>query len=88
MIRNAADAVRPGGRLIYSTCSSEPDENDAVVDAFLQSDSRFRPIDLNAERPAFFDALRPVLDQSGVLRTLPDVHGLEAFYGAVLRRVK
>jgi 16S rRNA (cytosine967-C5)-methyltransferase len=88
MIRNAAEAVRPGGRLIYSTCSSEPDENDAVVGAFLESDSRFTLIDLNAERPAQFDALRPVLDQSGVLRTLPDVHGLEAFYGAVLRRVK
>jgi 16S rRNA (cytosine967-C5)-methyltransferase len=88
MIRNAAEAVRPGGRLIYSTCSSEPEENDAVVSRFLQSNPGFAPIDLNVERPAYFAALRPVLDETGVLRTLPDKHGLEAFYGAVLRRVK
>ena len=88
MIRNAAQAVRPGGRLIYSTCSSEPEENDGVVSGFLQSSSGFRHVDLNVERPAHFDALHPVLDGTGALRTRPDLHGLEAFYGAVLRRVK
>jgi 16S rRNA (cytosine967-C5)-methyltransferase len=87
MIRNAAEAVRPGGRLIYSTCSSEPEENDAVVAQFLRSNDRFAAVDLNVE-PAAHVALRPVLDETGVLRTLPDKHGLEAFYGAVLRRVK
>ncbi len=88
MIRNAAQAVRPGGRLIYSTCSSEPEENDSVVSGFLRSSSGFRQVDLNVERPAHFDALHPVLDGTGALRTRPDLHGLEAFYGAVLRRVK
>jgi len=88
MIRHAAEAVRPGGRLIYSTCSSEPEENDAVVSEFLESTSSFKAIDLNAEQPPYFSALRPVLDDTGVLRTLPHKHGLEAFYGASLRRVK
>jgi 16S rRNA (cytosine967-C5)-methyltransferase len=88
MVRNAAKAVRPGGRLIYSTCSSEPDENDAVVSQFLRSHDWFRLVNLNAEHPAYFRALQPVLEESGVLRTRPDKHGLEAFYGAVLRRVK
>jgi 16S rRNA (cytosine967-C5)-methyltransferase len=88
MIRNAAEAVRPGGRLVYSTCSSEPEENDAVVSQFLRSNGEFTAIDLNVDRPVHFDALRPVLDKTGVLRTRPDEHGLEAFYGAVLRRVK
>ncbi len=88
MIRHAADAVRPGGRLIYSPCSSEPEENDAVVAAFLGAGDTFRAVDLRADRPAQFSALEPVLDDAGILRTLPHVHGLEAFYGAVLRRVK
>jgi 16S rRNA (cytosine967-C5)-methyltransferase len=88
MIRHAADAVRPGGRLIYSTCSSEPEENDQVVAMFLAANSHFEKVDLRAEKPAYFDALEPVLDDSGALRTSPAQHGLEAFYGAVLRRVK
>jgi 16S rRNA (cytosine967-C5)-methyltransferase len=88
MIRNAAETVRLGGRLIYSTCSSEPEENDAVTAAFLAADERFAQVDLRTDRPAYFDALEPVLDERGVLRTSPGQHRLEAFYGAVLRRVK
>jgi 16S rRNA (cytosine967-C5)-methyltransferase len=88
MIRQAAAAVRAGGRLIYSTCSSEPEENDAVVAGFLARSPGFRRIDLRAEHPAFFDVLEPVLDESGFLRTTPHQHGLEAFFGAVLRRVE
>ncbi len=88
MIRNAAEAVRPGGRLIYSTCSSEPEENERVVSSFLAANDNFAQIDLRADTSPYFDALEPVLDEAGVLRTSPYKHGLEAFYGAVLRRVK
>jgi 16S rRNA (cytosine967-C5)-methyltransferase len=88
MIRNAAKAVRPGGTLVYSTCSSEPEENDAVVAKFLAETPGFTPIDLRAEQSPALAALEPVLDADGVLRTSPERHGLEAFFGAPLRRVK
>ena len=88
MVRHAADTVRPGGRLVYSTCSSEPEENDAVVAEFLKANEKFQAVDLRAEKPAHFEAIAPVLDDAGFLRTTPDKHGLEAFFGAVMRRVE
>lgn len=41
LLAHAAEFVAPGGRLVYSTCSLEPDENDAVVEAFLAENSEF-----------------------------------------------
>jgi 16S rRNA (cytosine967-C5)-methyltransferase len=88
MIRNAAEAVRTGGRLIYSTCSSEPEENERVVGDFLETNDDFMSIDLRTAEGPYSDVLAPVVDEHGALRTLPHEHGLEAFYGAILRRVK
>jgi 16S rRNA (cytosine967-C5)-methyltransferase len=83
MLRHAAGAVRAGGRLIYATCSSEPEENERVADAFLAGDERFSALDAHAAAPL----LPPeVVDARGHLVTTPDRHGLEAFFGAVFER--
>jgi 16S rRNA (cytosine967-C5)-methyltransferase len=83
MLQHAADAVAPGGRLIYTTCSSEPDENDGVADAFLATTPAFAPVDARIAAPR----LPPVVvDAGGRLRTRPDLHGLDAFFGAVFER--
>ena len=83
MLGQAADAVANGGRLIYATCSSEPEENEAVADAFLAGTPQFTAVDA---RRASDDLPAAVVDSRGHLRTLPHVHGLEAFFGAVFRR--
>lgn len=44
ILANAAAIVRPGGRVIYSTCSSEPEENEAVVAAFLEAHPHFERV--------------------------------------------
>jgi 16S rRNA (cytosine967-C5)-methyltransferase len=83
MLQHAAEAVAPGGRLIYATCSSEPEENEGVVDAFLSSTDHFAPLDARAAASGLPDA---VVDGRGHLRTEPHRHGLEAFFGAAFQR--
>jgi 16S rRNA (cytosine967-C5)-methyltransferase len=83
MLQRAAETVAPGGRLIYATCSSEPEENEGVVDAFLEAAPGFasvRATDASARLPL------EVVDARGHLRTQSDAHGLEAFFGAVFQR--
>ena len=83
LLEGAAMVVAPGGRLFYATCSSEPEENEQVVSAFLERNERFALIDLRTEVPA---RLHPLLDRHGQLRTLPFAHQLEAFFAAAMVR--
>lgn len=83
MLQQSADVVAPGGRLIYATCSSEPEENEGIVEAFLRSTNRFSPVDARVAAP---DLPHAVVDAAGHLRTAPHLHGLEAFFGAVFMR--
>ena len=83
LLDRAASVVRTGGRLVYATCSSEPEENEAVVDAFLSRQPDFALIDLREDAAPL---LQLVLDDRGMLRTLPFAHGLEAFYAAAVVR--
>ena len=81
MLCRASETVRPGGRLVYATCSSEPEENEEVVDRFREEHPDY---DLIA--PDSAPGIVQVVDRDGYLRTLPFRHGVEAFFGAVLAR--
>jgi len=83
LLLRAAAVVRPGGRLVYATCSSEPEENDAVVEAFAAARPDFARVDLRADG---VPSIASLVDGRGVLRTLPFAHGLEAFFAAALIR--
>lgn len=83
MLQHAAEVVAPGGRLIYATCTSEPEENEAVAEAFLASTPEFAAVDLRREGSP---VPRAVVDEAGHLRTYPHVHGLEAFFGVLFCR--
>ena len=78
----AATLVKPGGRLVYATCSVLPEENDAIVDAFLASHDTFLERDAAS---ALAQAGVP-LDTGTRLRLLPHLHGCDGFFAAVLER--
>lgn len=84
LLARIAPLVIPGGRLIYSTCSSEPEENESVVARFLARTHDFVPVPLS--RLAGLDPrVRALATDDGFLRTAP-TDGLEAFFGAVLEK--
>jgi 16S rRNA (cytosine967-C5)-methyltransferase len=83
LLARAARCVAPGGRLVYATCSSEPEENEAVVEAFVGAHPGFH---LQHAHEIDEARLGPVTDARGMLRTLPFAHGLEAFFAAALQR--
>jgi len=79
----AARLVRPGGRLVYATCSLLAEENDAVVDAFLAAQPGFRAV--SAE--SVLEAQGVTLTTGERLRLSPDAHDTDGFFAAVLERV-
>ena len=80
IIRNAASVIRPGGFLVYATCSSEPEENEHVVHRFLKEHS-----DFGITRPAD-PVLTEFIDSHHQFKTFPFRHDLQAFYGVVMQR--
>lgn len=81
LLSRAALTVAPGGRLVYATCSSEPEENEHVVDHFIDAHPGFDATSLSPH-----PVLGRFADRRGMFRTLPFAHGLEAFFAAVLVR--
>jgi 16S rRNA (cytosine967-C5)-methyltransferase len=78
ILKNASELTKPGGKLIYSTCSMEVEENENVVDQFLELYPDFLKIRTNL--PDQF-----VTDKS-FIRTFPDRDNIDGFFVAVLER--
>jgi 16S rRNA (cytosine967-C5)-methyltransferase len=84
----AASLVKPGGLLVYATCSLEPEEGEAQAAAFLSSHTNFGHLPVEPDEIAGQDQF---LNKIGDLRTLPDMRigpetGLDGFFAARFRR--
>jgi 16S rRNA (cytosine967-C5)-methyltransferase len=77
LLLNASRVVKPGGRLVYSTCSVEPEENELVVQTFLENNINFALVDL-----PFGNALTI----QGTVRTWPQHQDTDGFFVASFKR--
>ena len=84
MIESALDALKVGGKLLYSTCSIAPEENEFVIDAILRKRNDVKIVSIAKEFgiPAYTRPYGVKLDDSlsKARRFLPQKHGLEGFF--------
>src|SRR5206468_3053245 len=83
MLGRAGEVVADGGRLVYATCSSEPEENEAVIRRFLEGHRDFA----SAPERTPAELVRFITGQ-GYFRTFPFRDQLEPFFAAMLVKTK
>ncbi len=87
ILDQAAALVRPGGRLVYATCSVLREENAAQIEAFLARNPAFAMLDLRAPATLAAPIAGAALSADApFLRLTPRLHGTDGFFAAVLER--
>ncbi len=89
LLRSAIATLEPGGRLVYSTCSLEPEENERVVDLVTSRLSNVRVVSAAGERQRLESAFTPeglALLGDPYFRAAPSPHGSDGFFAAILER--
>lgn len=79
-----APLVTPRGRMVYAVCSFEPEETDAVAEAFLGAHPEFRII---TEPAGFPEPAKALIDPRGCFRSLPHRSGMDGFFALCFGRV-
>jgi 16S rRNA (cytosine967-C5)-methyltransferase len=82
LLRAAALVVKPGGALVYSVCSFEPEETDAIVASFLAGHPEW------SKEHAATTLPRDLVEEGGSMRILPHVHGIDGAFAVRLVRAK
>lgn len=84
ILESAARCLRPGGTLVYSTCTIEPEENQGVVGEFLRRHPEFEPVELWPYLPV--GLWRENTLSQGYVQLMPHVHGTDGFFIARLKK--
>jgi 16S rRNA (cytosine967-C5)-methyltransferase len=87
IVASAARLLKPGGRLVYATCSLLADENEMVVDAFSSAVPGFRRLDAGDCLAAHVGGPRVAPTDAGNLRLWPHLHATDGFFAAVWERL-
>jgi 16S rRNA (cytosine967-C5)-methyltransferase len=82
ILAGASTLLKPGGRLVYATCSVLAQENEGVVERFLAAHPQFAVLDCQQ----VLDESRIALESGRYLKLSPQVHDTDGFFAAVLER--
>jgi 16S rRNA (cytosine967-C5)-methyltransferase len=77
LLESAAACLKPGGRLVYSVCSPEPEETERVVESFLEKNRAFM---VERDPEDFPPLIRPFVDERGYLQTYPRLRYMDGFF--------
>ena len=83
ILNNACSLLRSGGILLYVTCTLSREENEEVVEACLAGNKDMVLVNVKDQAPPW---ARDLIDDRGFLRTFPHLHGMDGFFGALLRK--
>ncbi len=83
LLSGAAAVLRPGGRMLFVTCTITREENEEVVEAFLEEHGDMSLVDLRGRAPEW---AKVFIDKKGFFRTLPHIHHMDGFFGALFER--
>jgi 16S rRNA (cytosine967-C5)-methyltransferase len=76
ILNNLADLVKPGGIIVYAVCSCEPEENERVMDAFLDKRTDFTVVPQS----------HPLTSEKGIFKTYPDTLGMDGFFAVAMKK--
>jgi 16S rRNA (cytosine967-C5)-methyltransferase len=85
ILSNALSVLAPGGRLVYATCSLEPEENEQVMENVLSATPGCRLLS-RGELAADLPKTAPLIDARGYFHTRPDLDGMDGFFAAAVTR--
>lgn len=83
ILTNSAEYVKHGGELIYSTCTINPNENEIMIEQFLQKNTNYELVDINKEHREMFKN-----NSKKTIQLYPNMHNSDGFFIAKMRKKK